>query len=222
MIIANHELLQLSHGFFFALLLTQLTFWNKPLAFQNTAKMIICTTTLTINKGESHLDIRSLVLQFSRRCPLSGSQNQRNWDSGNSETSKFLPKCRAGTLCIDYWNKANHHHPHHHPHTHRHFHHSSFPLYYDLSTGLVWLVLTWLTPVASIDVGFKSLFSFTWSTLVASINSCSNMAVISYGHTSQPFFIFSRGRQLTVPPQCNVKLRNVSFWRRNSHTWIFI
>ena len=52
------------------------------------------------------------------------------------------------------------------------------------------------------------------------------MAVISYGHTSQPFFIFSRGRQLTVPPdqlqQCNVELRNVNFWRRNSHTWIFI
>ena len=105
---------------FFALLLTQLTFRNKLLTFQNTAKMIICTTTLTINKGESHLDIRSLVSQFSRRCSLSVSQNQRNWDSGNSETSKFLPKCRAGTLCIDCWNKANHHHPHlhpHHPHT---------------------------------------------------------------------------------------------------------
>ena len=113
---------------FFALLLTQLTFRNKLLTFQNTgsitARMIICATTLTINKGESHLDIRSLVLQFSRRCPMSGSQNQRNWDSGNSETSKFLPKCRAGDLCVDYRNKANYHHfhlhPHHphHPHTH--------------------------------------------------------------------------------------------------------
>ena len=119
-VFGNYQLLELSHGF----CLRELCCWPNSLfginywLFQKTARMIICTTTLTINKGESHLDIRSLVSQFSRRCPLSGSQNQRNWDSGNSETSKFLPKCRAGDLCIDYWNKANHHHFHHYPHPH--------------------------------------------------------------------------------------------------------
>ena len=120
MIIANHELLQLSHGFFLRCCWPNSLFETSPWLFRILLKWLNCTTTLTINKGESHLDIRSLVLQFSRRCPLSGSQNQRNWDSGNSETSKFLPKCRAGTLCIDCWNKANHHHYHlhpHHPHT---------------------------------------------------------------------------------------------------------